>query len=100
MATATLHASIELDWTDSRGHDRLCDAEVSYTFDGDDLRITNVQCAAYNGYDDDLIDELVWERIADIAPDAFNDWQADRDDYLCDVQTDRAAESYIPQVTL
>jgi hypothetical protein len=95
MATATLKTTVQIDWQDYRGRDRDAECEVTYTYDGDDLRITDTRFVGFvdGGYDIDLIDELVWNAVSEEADAAYAEWQAERDEGLAEA---RAAESYIP----
>lgn len=94
--TATLYATVSIDYTDNTGRECQHDAEVTYTYDGDELRIIKAECDAFNGWDDDIADELIWEAIAELADEAYAEWLDDRGEYLNDCRADRVAESYIP----
>jgi glycerate-2-kinase len=100
MVTATLQTTVQIEWQDYRGRDRECELEVTYTFDGDDLRIVSY-AAPVDGYDGDMIDGLVWDAVTEQADEAFAEWLNDRDDAWLEARADerllaRAAGSYVP----
>lgn len=75
--TAHLFANVTVEFTNSYCRDVEYDAEVDYTYDGDDLRITAIKCAGMNGYDDDIVADLVWDAINDICDEAYAEWLED-----------------------
>ncbi len=75
--TAKLYATVTVCYTDRRGHECEHDAEVTYTYDGDTLRIIKAECDAFNGYDDDIAGELIWQAVSELADEAYAEWLDD-----------------------
>lgn len=77
--TAKLETSVNLAWEDRKGCDRDCTVEVTYTYDGSDLRII----AARNDSDlgDWEFDELLYEAVSEVADEQYAEWLADFDGF-------------------
>ena len=96
MATATLKTTVNVCWETPRHHERDCDVEVDYTFDGDDLRIIGTRfLGSTDGIGEWELDELVWEAVSEDADQEYAEWLADRVDWIRD-DLPPAAGSYIP----
>ena len=91
MATAKLSTTVIVAWEDRRGCDRDVEANVDYTFDGDDLRILSSELLGPCDMGAWELDEAIWEATMDKAIDAYPEWLADYHDY-------KAPESYVPGV--
>jgi hypothetical protein len=90
--TAHLTATVMIEWQDYRGNDRECEVEVGYTYDGDDLNIGKCNyLGSVETIGDDELDELIYEAVADLADDAYAEWQAEYGEYLRDAAEDRKA---------
>jgi len=89
--THTFHTSVCIAFTDSCGFEGEHDVEVTYTFDGgsDNLPvITETRGNCFNGYDDGVIDDLVWEAICDKCDEEYAEREADAGDYLLEQRRD------------
>ncbi len=77
---ASLFAFITVEYQSHTGRDYSVDCEVDYTFDGNDLNITNVAPLGGNDWDinTDWFDELVLDAINDRADDDYAEWLADQ----------------------
>ena len=76
----------EIEYTDWRGHDRVCDAEFRYTYDGVGLP----DCTGVVALSDDseatyAADEQVDDLIADRCESDFAEWLADRDAFVAEL---------------
>jgi hypothetical protein len=83
MATANLYTELTWDWQDWRGRDHEADLNIKYTCDADGaVVLTDVQ--------GELPDEEFWTLAdyitdyieANVAPEAYSEWLADRAEEL------------------
>jgi len=98
--THTFHTSVCIAFTDSCGFEGEHDVEVSHPFDGgsDNLPViieTRGNC--FNGYDDSVIDDLVWEAICEICDEAYAECEADAGDYLYEQRRDARMDAEMGQ---
>jgi len=89
--TAHLSTTLTVYWTD-RSHERECEVEVDYTYDGETLKIIKSQALGNtDSCDDDWYDEQLWEGVSEVCDEAYADWCADYGDYLYEQARDRRA---------
>lgn len=91
MSTPTAHLSttVTVYWTD-RNHERDCEVEVDYTYDGETLTIKkSLALGDTDSCDDDWYDEQIWEGVGEIADEAYAEWLAEYGEYLRDADNDR-----------
>jgi len=98
----TFTATLTIKYTDSRDRDIEREVEVTYTFAGgkDDLPViieTRGNCFNGYGYDDGVIDDLVWEAICDKCDEAYLDWQNDHGDYMLEQRRDARMDAEMGQ---
>ena len=86
--TATLHS--DMCWTDM--HEREHDLELTYTFDGDSLEVVKIAGGPdIADIEWDCVEEAAFNHCGEICDQAFAEWRAGRDEYLCDQADDRKA---------
>lgn len=98
MATAYLSTTVTICWETASHHERDCDADVDYTFDGEKLRIDKIKyVGSLPGISEDDADELVWQAVNEQADEAYGEWIADYGDFLFeqarDARLDRSAQA-------
>ncbi len=80
---AHLSSFVNIDWTDHAGREHECQCEVEYTFDGgDELTIKTVHVVYGIGSDSYDFDELVYDAVSEVAPEAYAEWQCEYDDEM------------------
>lgn len=90
-AKAKLNTTVTLTWENRRGCDRDCTVDASYTFDGSDLRIVDINIVGSDDLDDETFDDLLFDALWEVAPEAYAEYQAERAEYLADLLAERRA---------
>ena len=96
----TFHTTVTIEYTDNLGREREHEVEVTYTFDGgrDDVpTIIEQRGDCFNGWDDDIADELVWDALCDTCDRDYAEWLADQGDYLLEQRRDAQMDKEMGQ---
>ena len=85
----TFHTTVNIEYTDACGRDHECEVEVTYTYDGaDDLRIVKCVGDCFNGWDESIVEDLIYDAVCDVCGEEYADWEADFGEYLNDQRED------------
>lgn len=79
----TLNRTVSVTYIGWRDREHEVTVDVTYTYDGDEVCITNQMVREVpHGISDSMFDELVYEVVSEGADEDYADWLADQDEVV------------------